>query len=256
MERLTIEKLRNKLAFKQGRIDGENEVSHNNQEKSRWNAAISVASSKREHGLDSSGRSWDDDCDRSSDDDGDRGDHKETENPLAKRETRAVTRLKVIVMMVLLLCAVGTATLTYFYIHNSENAQFQQGYENSAHKLLEAIRKSLLRTLESLDNLAVATVSHARSTNQTWPTVTVPDFAMRAAKMMSLSDAVFVALLPRVTNDTRLTWERYAATHDQWFNQSVHLQENYDLFHGPIKYATGHTNVIWGDFGDIEYNLE
>ena len=227
----------------------------NRPEQSRWQTAVSSDAARRADAqsncADDSGRS----SDAGGDDLGE--DHPMESKPvLARRETRAVTQLKVIVMVVLVLFAIGTATLTYVYIRNTETAQFQQGYQSSAHKVVEAIRKSLMRTLVSLDNLAVSTVSHARSTNQPWPTVTVPDFAIRAAKMMSLCDAVFVALLPRVTSSTREEWENFAATHDQWLNESVHLQANYDLFHGPIEYTTKHIDEIWGDFGVIESSVE
>jgi hypothetical protein len=197
----------------------------------------------------------DDDSDRSSD--GASGNYDvPKEKPLAKQETRKVTLWKLTVLSVLLISAFFTAAATYIFIKNSENAQFEKIFESSASKVLEAVGKSLEKTLKSLDSFAVAIVSHAHNTNQTWPFVAVPDFAIRAAKMISLSNAVFISILPLVSNQTREEWERFAATHDQWLNESVHLQERYDLFHGPLMYALGHIDVIWGDFGDIDYSVE
>ena len=197
----------------------------------------------------------DDDSDRSSDG-ASSNDDAPKEKPLAKRETRKVTLWKLTVLSVLLISAFVTAAATYIFINNSANAEFEKIFKSSGGKVLEAVGKSLEQTLKSLDSFAVAAVSHAHNTNQTWPFVTVPDFAMRAAKMISLSNVVFVSILPLVSNQTREEWERFAATHDQWLNESVHLQEQYDLFHGPLMYALGHIDVIWGDFGDIDYGIE
>jgi hypothetical protein len=178
------------------------------------------------------------------------------EQPLANRETRKVWIWKLIVLAVLLLSAVVTALATHIYIQNSDTQQFEQVFASSARKVLEAVDQSLETTLASMDGLAVSIVSHARNDNQIWPEVLVPDFAMRAAKMLTLTEALWVAMLPLVTTETRQEWERFAATHDQWLNESVHLQESYNLYHGPLDYATGHIDKIWGDFGDIEYGVE
>ena len=180
----------------------------------------------------------------------------DTAQPIAKQETKAVTKWKVIVIAVLVLSALGVAFATYRYIHRSEIVQFEEFFFSSAHKTLEAVGKSLEKTLKSLDSLAVSVVSNARVTNQTRPFVTVADFAMRAAKVISLSDAVFLSLMPLVTKEQRQQWGDYVVQHDQWLNTSIDLQEDFDLYQGPLDLAFGKIPTIWGDFGDIPEDIE
>ena len=123
--------------------------------------------------------------------------------------------------------------------------------------MLEAIGVGFEKTLKSLDSLAVAVVSHAITTNQTWPFVTVPDFAIHAAKMISNSDAIIVGVLPLVATEKRAQWERYTITNNQWVNASVQLQADYAFFNGPLEYDTSkYDGVVYGDFGPIEQNVE
>jgi len=91
-------------------------------------------------------------------------------------------------------------------------------------------------------------------TTKSWPFVTVPDFAIRAAKVLSLSDLLTVATTPVVTNETRLEWEQYSVANDKWSNSAVAMQATYDLYHGPLGFANGTNPIIHGDFGNIPYN--
>ena len=176
--------------------------------------------------------------------------------PIAKQETKAVAQWKWIVVAVLVCSALGVAAVTFWYIRRSEELQFEENFESSAHKTLEAIGKSLEKTLKSLDSLTVSLVSNVRVTNQTWPFVHVADFTMRAAKVISLSDAVFLSLMPLVTKANRDEWEKFCVQNDQWLNSSIGLQEEFDLYQGPLDLAYGKAPIIWGDFGDIPYDIE
>ena len=176
--------------------------------------------------------------------------------PIATRETKAVSQTKWIVMAVLVCSALGVALLTYRYIRWSEEDKFEENFRSSAHKTLEAIGNSIEKTLKSLDSLTVSLVSNARVTNQTWPFVTVADFAIRAAKVISISDAVFLSVMPVVTKAKRGQWEAYCVENDQWLNSSIGLQDEYDLYQGPLDLAYGKNPIIWGDFGDIPYDIE
>jgi hypothetical protein len=209
------------------------------------------------HSLDSSdGEDSSDDSSSSSSSSSHTNDTTAKERPLANRETREVWIWKLTLLAVLSLSAIVTALAVHMYIQINDTQEFENDFASSAQKVLEAVDQSLETTLVSMDGLAVAIVSHARNTSQIWPEVVVPDFAMRAAKMMTLTDAIWVAVLPLVTTETRENWELFAKTHDQWLNESVHLQETYNLFHGPLDDATGHVEKVWGDFGDIEYGVE
>ena len=201
-----------------------------------------------------------DDSFGSSDDQGDNSStnqHSPKEAPLANRETRAVTKWKLVVLAVLLLSAIGTALCVYYYIRNSETAKFQEAFHSSAIKVLEVVGLSFETALKSLDSLAVAFVSEANISNQTFPFVTVPDFPILAAKMISNSDAFVVTFWPLIANELREQWEQYSVTHSQWVNASVRLQQDYAFYHGPLEFDTSnYDGVIYGDLGPIEYDVE
>jgi hypothetical protein len=82
--------------------------------------------------------------------------------------------------------------------------------------VLDDIGKSLYLTLGTVDSFVVNIVSSAGNTDEAWPFVTVPDFAVRAAKVLSLSDAIFLTVYPLVSGDQRSNWENYTSENKQW----------------------------------------
>ena len=177
---------------------------------------------------------------------------------IAIDETRKVHCYRALVVLVLVLAAIGTGVGIYIYIGTSEQNAFERGYYSASNKILGALGKSLEQTLKGMEALSVQIVSHVHATNQSWPTVYVPDYAFRASKIMALTDLVFLSLMPLVTNDTRLEWEEFSGQpqYDEWLNSSVALQQDFDLFHGPVSWMDyDKWDKIWGDFGDIPYNV-
>ena len=185
--------------------------------------------------------------------------HREEEREIiAKQETKAVFRLKLLVLLLLTLFAVGTALAVFYYTTGSEQDQFEDQFKDDAHKVLEAVGSSLDKTFGAFDSLAVAAVSYARATNQSWPNVTLPDYGIRAAKVLELSDAFTINICPFVTPEQRAGWEEYASVegeHIYWVNETLAIQETWKNYYGPIDQYnwTGH-DIIYGDFDDVPYN--
>jgi hypothetical protein len=178
----------------------------------------------------------------------------EKEEVIAKNETKTVLRLKLVVLLVLVFSAVAVGTAVYIYTSGSEKSQFEQQFNDDSNKVLEAISSTIDKTLDSYDSLSVTLVSYARATNQTWPFVTLPDFAVRMSKLLPLSDAVAISVAPIVTPDKRLEWEAYALEHDSWVNESMAIQETWKNYYGPVIYDWEPTRVIHGDLGAVPYN--
>jgi hypothetical protein len=106
----------------------------------------------------------------------------------------------------------------------------------------------------SFDSLAVSTISLARATNQTWPFVTLPDFAVRMAKILPLSRTFVMYMLPLVTPSQRDEWEAYTVQNDYWVNESIKIQKEFQNYYGPTEYDTESYGTIHGDFADIPAN--
>jgi hypothetical protein len=176
-------------------------------------------------------------------------------NEITKKETKDVLRHKTMVLFMLLASASIIATAVFVYITRGETTHFETKFNNDAEKLIDGVGGSLHRTLGLLDVLAVAYVSHARHQNDTWPFVTLPDYGARMAKLLPLTDAIFVTILPIIHPKQRKQWEEYSLKNDAWANETISLQETWSGYYGPTDYGWQPRGVIFGDSGDIEANI-
>jgi hypothetical protein len=176
---------------------------------------------------------------------------------IAKDEDKAVFRLRLILLMVLIGSTIGTSFATWHYIRLVETSAFEQRFQADATKVLSSVGASLDLTMAAVDSLVVNMVSYAHQDNKnighssgsatttTWPFVTIPDFAVRAAKTKALSNAIVMSLYTVVTSDDRLEWENYTLEHNSWVNESLILHESDESYQGPINYN-------WTEFPDLD----
>jgi hypothetical protein len=183
-----------------------------------------------------------------------RDDEQPLSNETTKKETKDVLHLKVLVILILVISATTIASGAFLYITRGETSQFEAKYYNDAAKVLDGVGSSLHRTLGLLDSLAVTCVSYANSQNNTWPFVALPDFGARMAKVLPLTDAAIISLLPIVYPGKREEWEAYSVEQNDWVNQSIAIQETWSGYYGPIDYGWQPNGVIYGDEGDIDSN--
>lgn len=178
----------------------------------------------------------DDDADRDTNDDDDcRSLATTTPSLLAQPETRAVRRGKWGVAAVLILAATGIATAVYTIVARSEATAFETHYADDSAKLLQTLGNRLDESLSVLDSLAVGLHTVAAATNQSWPTVTHPQFALSMAKVLPLTHAVVVSFLPLVKNAQRPEWQDYAERHhDEWIEQGKKVQYEWNGYYGPV----------------------
>jgi hypothetical protein len=177
------------------------------------------------------------------------------ETTLAVRETKSVGRLKRAVWIVLIASAIGVALTTYFYLSRLQEEHFHRQFNDEAHKVLEAVGQSLDKTLGLLDSIAVAYVSHAQANNDTWPFVTLPNYALKMAKVLPLSDAFVLSMVPIVTPKQRGDWEAYSVAHDDCVDESMAIQASWGKYNGPITYHGLPNRKVHGDDGDIAPNV-
>jgi len=135
---------------------------------------------------------------------------------IARQETAALHGVRLCFLLVVFLSVVGFAIGTYINLTKSEEREFRANFEDYANKVLDTIGASMEESLGGIDLLAHDITSFAEASNKTWPFVTVPDFAERAAQLMTLSHALHVSLAPLVTEDSRQAWEDYASKNTNW----------------------------------------
>lgn len=163
---------------------------------------------------------------------------------IAKRETRVVCGLRLVVLTVLVASTILLAFGVHRYLDEAEQEAFHKEFHADATKVLQAMGARLDETLGAVDALAVSMTSHARATNQTWPFVTMPDFAVRATKARLLAHSVYLAVHHVVTREERAVWEAYTPLHNDWVNASVHAQAIDPKYQGPLVYGSYNADYI------------
>jgi hypothetical protein len=179
----------------------------------------------------------------------------DTEAKLAREETRALFRLRMAVLFILVASTIGVACVVHAYIQNTEETRFNDQFQNDVFKVFEAVGSTLDKSLGAFDTLSVTLVSSARALNQPWPFVSLPDFAMHVAKILPQSKALYIQISPLVTPANRLEYEYFAAENDEWVDETIAIQENWINYYGPTIPNWTANEVIFGDFEDMPYNL-
>ena len=176
---------------------------------------------------------------------------------IGNKESKEINRFKFIVILILLAVAVISSTCVVVFIRKAEQNDFEEKFQSEALKVLESVRNSIDNTLIPLDNLAVALVSHAKAHTDEWPFVTLEDFAVRVAKILPLTDAIWITVLPVVTPEKRSQWENYSSTHDEWVVEAVVVQDTWELYYGPknLTYDPERSAEVGGIFGPLEANI-
>jgi hypothetical protein len=171
---------------------------------------------------------------------------------LAAKEINAVRRTKYLVIIFLLCIMIGVSIGAYFLSANSEQVEFVEQFNEDAKKVLQTMGSNLVLNLQAADAFTVSITSLAMATNQTWPYVVVPDFAVRAEKIRSLANAVLVNTYIFVEPEQRSEWEDFTAqTGETWVNESIAAIEEFDGMEWPIVWDYNLLNVIH-DYGEYD----
>lgn len=164
------------------------------------------------------------------------------EMEIAKAESVAVFRLKLFVILVLVLSTAAVSTAVYKISYGAEQKEFENKYYDDSSKVFEAVSSNLDLTLGAIDSFVVNMVSLAKLSNQTWPFVTIPDYAIRTAKLRSSANAALVSQYLVVEAEQRFQWEMYGAQNQGWIEESLAIQEDDPGFKGTPVSVENYTN--------------
>ncbi|CAB9510944.1 Receptor-type guanylate cyclase gcy [Seminavis robusta] len=156
---------------------------------------------------------------------------------MAEKEKKAVTCLRLVLLAVLVVSAVVVSVVLYLYTSGKEQEEFESQFDSDVFKLMESLGQHLDLTLGSVDAFVYKMVSHAKSSKSEFPFVTVPDFGVQAAKVLSTSVFFYLGSYASVKNDQRLAWENYTAdpNNHYWLEENIHqVQVDDPNYHGPI----------------------
>jgi hypothetical protein len=158
----------------------------------------------------------------------------EESEQFAVKETKALFWIRLFLFSIVLVSAVCTAVAVYYYTSDAESKEFEERFDNEAAKIFEAVGGSLNLSLGAIDSFIVGLLSYARTTNSTWPYVTLPDYAVRVAKLRAFSKAFSVSQYHFVNGDQREEWEEYSFAHDSWVTEAMQFQKKDRNFHGKL----------------------
>jgi hypothetical protein len=130
---------------------------------------------------------------------------------LATKESKAVNRLRLLVFIVLLVAGITVCFLVFFLSMMSVYEQFKTQFTGQAEQIKLAFQRIPSEKIGSLGALRVAAMAEATDRNITWPLYAMSSFEKRAAVARRLSETIYIALYPIITDrSSRSQWERYA----------------------------------------------
>jgi hypothetical protein len=177
---------------------------------------------------------------------------------LARRETKIVNVLRVLVLLLLLITAALTSIGVYFYTSNEETHNFETGYQANAQRIVESFHDAVERRLGAINSMATAITSYSLDAKQTFPFVTIPNFEIRGSDLRLQADATSIVWLPLVTDEARAAWEEYALSNrsqmDKAFVEDVKRRDKQDDEFGLTK--TSSTGVRMLQQSDQETILD
>jgi hypothetical protein len=155
---------------------------------------------------------------------------------LARRETKGVKVLGVLVLVLLFVTATLASAGIYFYTSNEETQNFESGYQANAQRIVESFHDAVERRLEAINSMATAMTSYSLDTKQKFPFVTIPHFELRGSDLRVQADATNILWLPLVTDENRVAWEEYALINrfqiDEAFLEDEKGRERQDDYFG------------------------
>ena len=117
------------------------------------------------------------------------------------------------------------------------------------------------RSLGAFDSLSTMFVTIAKSSNQTFPFVTIPQYAAHIGKTMQLTGSLVTALAPVVPMNLRSQWEKYSSSNNTFIhkamNETFSFQEDFSHYYGPMpdQYNWTYVDYIYNDyFESVSYN--
>lgn len=179
------------------------------------------------------------------------------EDRLANKESQRVFKLRLLVLTALILVTVAVTLLLWFTTTRAEEEDFQTNFEGAATKLIESFEEIVAQKLNAIGGFGVSLTSYAmdqkrqqlrektttftttfaddNTTTTTqqeppvWPFVTAPNFQPLAQTARSLSDALFLCVVPIVEPAQKEQWNQYAQDNKWWIAQGAKYQNEVGL---------------------------
>ena len=135
---------------------------------------------------------------------------------LTKKETTAVFRLRMTVLLVLVLAAAGVSITVLLLTRQAEIDEFEIQYDGSAQKILDTF-DAILKEMAAISGVGVAATAHSVDHHIEWPYLTLSNFQERAGNARELSKALSASISPLVRADQLEAWEAYVRSEENYW---------------------------------------
>ncbi|CAB9501058.1 Receptor-type guanylate cyclase gcy [Seminavis robusta] len=146
---------------------------------------------------------------------------------IAHDETKVVTGLRVVLMIVLVAVAIAVCLTAYFTTREAEVNDFESAFENYANKIIDSFQTESGKKTSAITSMAIALTSHAQHSNESWPFVTLPDFELKARVVLDLAELLSLMVLPLVTKEQARQYGAYAAANQDWYWEGLAIQAKF-----------------------------
>ena len=194
-----------------------------------------------------------------------RGEMSEESLQIAKKENLAVSCWRILMFGVLFIVTIVVGFEVFRVVRRNQQADFDKAFRIDTNKIYQSLGVSMDTSLEAVDTLATMMVADASSRNQTWPFTVMEHFALTAAKMRMLSEAIALQQYMYVEDHQRSEWEAFAKANEAWVQEAIEVERadttlqvpgsipDYDTNHSisirykaPLAYnATGPYTPTW-----------
>jgi hypothetical protein len=171
------------------------------------------------------------------------------------KKTREVLSVKLLLIGTLILSAAGSGCMAFIYLRAIEVKKFESAFKNDVRIIRQSIATGIEESLLALDLIATNLLIYARSTEKTWPNVTLPGFPEVAAKssITCMNVQIFTAVV--VNPDDRLKWEQYSwENRFEIINKTNQFMETDVNYHGSVFWDVQPSLSIFGSEGPIPQN--
>jgi hypothetical protein len=179
----------------------------------------------------------------------------ERNDSFEKNATRNVKCFRCIVGIVLIVATLSMTLTIYYVVRNSETTNFEDMFDADANKIIHGVGESIKSNLAAMDAFASMMILIAKQTNQTFPFVTLPTFAIKASKLLTLSDGFVISTQPVVSAHQRKRWEAYTRNNQGWLNETKQIQEIDVFYHDEVNYGEETPTTILGINGTVPYDI-
>jgi hypothetical protein len=130
---------------------------------------------------------------------------------IAREESKAVNRVRYVVLSVLLMAGFTVCFLVYFLSTKSVHDQIGTQFAGHSGQIQMSFERIASEKLGAFGALRVAAMAEATDKNATWPMFTMSFFEKRAAVARRLSLCILIGIYPWIDNTTRIDYETYTA---------------------------------------------